>query len=115
MALKYPDTADRKWVRGLSAAADSFSEAEIIPGYVDDLVAMVKPGAGGAVALQFTADDEELVDETPGSVTWIEWNVGKVGINTAQTSLGAVTAVRIQALTQPATCRLVGNRRTIRR
>lgn len=115
MVLKYPDTVDRKWVRGLSAAAGAFSVAEIIPGYVDDLVAMVKPGAGGSVALQFTADDEELVDEDPGNVDWIEWNVGKVAINTAQTSLGAVTAVRIQAINQPATCRLVGNRRTIRR
>ena len=115
MALKYPDTSDRKWVRGLSAAAGAFSDPEIIPGYVDDLVAMVKPGAGGTVALQFTADDENLVDENPGSVDWIEWNVGAVAINTAQTSLGAVTAVRIQAITQPATCRLVGNRRTIRR
>ncbi len=115
MALKYPDTVDRKWIAELTAAADSFSAPQVIPGFVDDLVAMVKPGAGGTVALEFTSDDEDLVDSDPGSVTWIEWNVGKVAINTAQTALGAVTAVRIQALTQPATCRLCGNRRTIRR
>ena len=115
MVLQYPKDVDRKWVKGLSAATDSYSPAQIIPGFVDDLVAMVKPGAGGSVALEFTNDDEDLIDSDPGNVSWIEWNVGTVNINTAQTALGAVTAVRIRALTQPATCRLCGNRRTIRR
>ena len=115
MVLKYPSSTDRKWTKDLSALADAYSDPQVIPGYVDDLVAMVKPGGGGQVSLEFTADDEDVVDQTPGSVTWIEWNVGLVTINTAQTALGAVTAVRIRALTSPATCTLVGNRRTIRR
>lgn len=115
MVLKYPDTSDRKWIRGLSATAGGFSAAEIIPGFVDDLVAFLKPGAGGTATLQFTADDEELVDANPGSVDWVDWAVGSVAVDTAQAALGAVTAVRIQAVTQDATCRLVGNRRTIRR
>ena len=115
MALKYAKGVDRKWIKDLEAAAGSPSPAQIIPGWVDDIVAMIKPGAGGTAVLDFTADDEDLVDSDPGSVTWIAWNVGFVSINTAQTALGAVTAVRIRALTQPATCRLVGNRRTIRR
>lgn len=113
--LKYPNTADRKWVKGLSAGAGASSAAEIIPGFVDDLVAFLKPGAGGSALLQFTADDEELVDSSPGSVDWVDWAIGVVAVDTAQVALGAVTAVRIQATTQPATCRLVGNRRTIRR
>jgi hypothetical protein len=111
VALKYPDASERKWTRSLSANAGEYSAAQVIPGFVDDLVAMVKPGGGGQVALEFTADDEETVDGNPGSVTWIQWNVGFVTINTAQTALGAVTAVRIRALAQPATCTLVGNRR----
>jgi hypothetical protein len=115
MVLQYPATADRKWVASLSAAAGAYSPAKIIPGFVDDLVALVKPDPGGQVALEFTADDEDVVDSDPGSVTWIQWNVGFVTINTAQTALGAVTAVRIRALTQPATCSRPGNRRTIRR
>ncbi|KKL58336.1 hypothetical protein LCGC14_2226400 [marine sediment metagenome] len=113
--LKYPNTADRKWVRGLSAGAGAFSDPEVIPGFVDDLVAFLKPGAGGTALLQFTADDEDLIDTSPGSVDWVDWAIGVVSVDTAQTALGAVTAVRIQATTQPATCRLVGNRRTIRR
>lgn len=115
MALKYPDTVDRKWIRGLSASAGGFSGAEVIPGFVDDLVAFLKPGAGGTALLQFTADDEDLIDSDPGSVDWIPWAIGVVTEDTAQVALGAVTAVRIQATTQDATCRLVGNRRTIRR
>lgn len=115
MALQYPAFADQKWTASLSAGADAYSPVQIIPGYVDDLVALVKPGVGGQVALEFTADDEALVDSDPGSVTWIQWNVGFVTINTAQTALGAVSAVRIRALTSPATCSLVGNRRTTRR
>ncbi len=113
--LKYPDTSDRKWIKGLSADAGAFSAAEVIPGFVDDLVAFLKPGAGGSALLQFTADDEDLIDSDPGSVDWVGWAVGVVTVDTAQVALGAVTAVRIQATTQPATCRLVGNRRTIRR
>lgn len=113
--LKYPATVDRKWIRGLSATAGGSSDPEIIPGYVDDLVAFLKPGAGGSALLQFTADDEDLVDSDPGSVDWADWAIGVVSVNTAQVALGAVTAVRIQATTQDATCRLVGNRRTIRR
>ena len=115
MVLQYPKTADRKWIKGLSAGAGTFSEPEVIPGFVDDLVAMIKPGAGGTALLQYTADDEELVDSNPAAVSWITWNIGAVAINRAQTALGAVSAVRIQAIDQPATCRLVGNRRTIRR
>jgi len=113
--LKYPDTSDRKWIRGLSAPAGDFSDPEIIPGFVDDLTAFLKPGAGGSALLQYTADDEDLVDSDPGNVDWVPWATGVVTVNTAQVALGAVTAVRIQATTQPATCRLVGNRRTIRR
>ncbi len=115
MTLQYPDTPDRKWVKGLSAGAGTFSEAQVIPGFVDDLVAMIKPGAGGTALLQYTADDEDLVDGSPASVSWITWNIGAVAVHRAQTALGAVSAVRIQAIDQPATCRLVGNRRTIRR
>ena len=115
MALKYATTSDRKWIVGLSALAGAYSDPAIIPGFVDDLVAMLKPGVGGSASLEFTADDEDLIDTTPGLVTWITWNVGTVTINTAQTALGAVTAVRIKAITKDATCRLVGNRRTIRR
>ena len=115
MALKYPDTSDRKWIRGLSANAGTFSAAEIIPGFVDDLVAMVKPGASGSVLLQFTADDEDDIDSNPGGVDWVDWAIGVVTVDTAQVALGAVTAVRIQATVANATCRLVGNRRTIRR
>ena len=111
MALDYPKGSDRKWIEGLSAAAGTFSPAQVIPGFVDDLVAVLKPGAGGSALLQFTSDDEDLIDSTPGSITWVAWNIGVVAINTAQTALGAVTAVRIQAITQPATCRLCGNRR----
>ena len=113
--LEFPALPDRKFTRELSAAAGAFSPAQVIPGFVDDLVVMVKPGAGGSVALQFTTDDEELVDSDPGSVDWIQWNVGVVAINTAQTALGAVTAVRIQAITQAATATLVANRRATRR
>lgn len=115
MVLKYQNESDRKWTESLSAAANEYSDPQVIPGFVDDLVATVKPGAGGQVALEFTSDDEDLIDSDPGSVTWIQWNVGFVTINTAQTALGAVTGVRIRALTQPATCSLTGNRRTIRR
>ncbi len=113
--LKYPDTSDRKWIKGLSAGAGTFSDPEIIPGFVDDLVAFLKPGGGGSALLQFTADDEDLIDSNPGSVDWEGWAIGVVTVNTAQVALGAVTAVRIQATTADATCRLVGNRRTIRR
>lgn len=115
MVLKYPETSERKWIRGLSATAGGFSTPEIIPGFVDDLVAFLKPGAGGSALLQFTADDEDLVDSDPGSVDWVDWAIGIVAVDTAQVALGAVTAVRIQAITTGATCRLVGNRRTIRR
>ena len=115
MALQYPDASDRKWIKGLSASAGGSSAPEIIPGFVDDLVAFVKPGAGGSVLLQYTADDEDLVDSSPGSVDWVPWAIGIVAEDTAQVALGAVTAVRIQATAQDATCRLVGNRRTIRR
>jgi len=115
VVLKYPDASDRKWVKGLSASSGGFSAAEVIPGFVDDLVAFVKPGAGGSVLLQYTADDEDLVDTDPGSVDWVDWAIGIVAVDTAQVALGAVTAVRIQATAQDATCRWVGNRRTIRR
>lgn len=115
MVLKYPDAQDRKWVKELTATAGNPSDAQVIPGFVDDLVAMVKPGAGGTAALDYTADNEDLIDADPGSITWIEWNVGAVASNTAQTALGAVSGVRIRAIGQDATCRLVGNRRTIRR
>lgn len=115
IVLKYNKTADRKWIAELSAAAGSASPAQVIPGFVDDLVAMIKPGTGGTAALDFTADDEDLIDSNPADITWIEWNVGAVAIDTAQTALGAVSGVRIRAINQPATCRLVGNRRTIRR
>ena len=115
MVLKYYHTADRKWVKELSAEANAYSPAQVIPGFVDDLVAMIVPSVGGQAFLEFTADDEDIVDSNPGAIVWIQWNVGAVSTSTAQTALGAVTAVRIRALTQPATCRLVGNKRTTRR
>lgn len=102
-------------MEGLAALAGAFSPIQIIPGFVDELVATVKPGSGGTALLEFTTDNEDDIDSDPGSVDWIQWNIGAVSVNTAQTALGAVTAVRIQAFNQPATCRLAGNRRTIRR
>ncbi|MCZ6775257.1 MAG: hypothetical protein O7D34_02230 [Ignavibacteria bacterium] len=113
--LEFPGLSDRKFTRKLSAAAGTFSEAQVIPGFVDDLVATVKPGPGGTALLQFTGDDEDIVDKDPGSVTWITWTVGAVSIAKAQTALGAVTAVRLQAIVAPATMSIVANRRATRR
>lgn len=115
MTLKYPKDSDRKWVENLSAPLDDLSPPQVIPGFVDDLVATVKPEAGGTAALEFTTDNEELIDTDLPSVTWITWSAGFNGFPVSQTALGAVTGVRISAIGAPATCSLVGNRRTIRR
>ena len=115
MVLKYPSSTDRKWTAMLSASAGSYSDPQIIPGFVDDLVALLSPGSGGTARLQFTADNEDNINDNPGGVTWISWNRGYVSEDTAQTALGAVSAVRIEAVTEDATCNLVGHRRTIRR
>lgn len=115
MALKYPETSERKWIAQLSALAGGLSDPQVIPGFVDDLVATVKPGVGGNAALEFTTDDEDTIDTDPGSVTWLTWAAGFNAFNVAQTALGAVTGVRLSAIAANATCSLVGNKRTIRR
>ena len=108
---QYPVAADQKWYQTLNADTQSYSEALIIPGFVDDLVAQVIPGGNGTVFLEFTADRPQDIVDNPGSVSWIRWNVGSVSIPTAQTALGAVSAVRIFGGGAPAVARLTGNKR----
>ena len=111
MALEYPSRTDWKWHGSLSADANDYSSPLIIPGFVDDIVAQVEPGSGGTVLLQYTAAEPEDVDADPGAVTWIDWAAGAVSVNTAQTALGAIGAIRIYAAGQPATAKIIGEKR----
>lgn len=111
MALDYPNRTDWKWHKSLSAEANAYSSPLIIPGFVENLVAQLQPGGGGTVTLYYTAADPESVDADPDAVAWIEWAAGAVAENTAQTAIGAISAIRIYAAGLAATALIVGEKR----
>ena len=114
MALKYTGERDQQWVQQLTAQAGQFSDPVIIPGFVTRIAAYVYPGIGGSATLQFTGEPEEDVVDNPGGIPWLDWDIGAVTSNKACAAFGEMTAVRLKAVAQMATARIVGHK-TIRR
>jgi hypothetical protein len=102
---------DHKWTDEITAAAGQTSLPIIIPGWVNELTAIAIPGGGGTCNVQHTVAAQELVESNPNGQQWVNWDPGSVSVATSQAARGPVTAVRISAVTQPATLQVAAQRR----
>lgn len=65
-----------------------------LPASMVELTAAVVPVAGQC-AVEYTIDSPLLLQDDPGSVTWLVWTPGFVGAATAQALLSTVSGVRL--------------------
>lgn len=102
---------DKPFQKEIVASAGAFSLPIIIPGWVSEIVATAIPGGGGSATVQHTTDEPQSVEDDPANANWVNWDEGSVAAITSQAAMGQITALRIQAVTQPATLQVAANKR----
>lgn len=83
---------DQKWTQQVSQTGVGASAAIKIPGWIKDVTALLFP-SGTTASVQYTGSDDTAIDG--GTAKWITWDAGAVTVDTARSTDGPVTALRI--------------------
>lgn len=96
-------TTKNHWRIEVTAAAGDASVPVFLPARFGTATIRALPGAGGTATVQYTLDRADAVKDDPDAANWEDWDPGSVAAATSRALVSVVVALRIVAVSQPAT------------